>query len=202
MGKLRHGCIKNGAIPDGYNAWNGMIKRCYNPLSRVYRLYGARGITVCDRWRNSLSDFLVDIGPRPSKYHSIDRINNDGNYEPANCRWATQSQQCRNRRNNRTVTHDGVTATITEWAERTGIGYRTLLMRANLGWSPVDILTMPLHGTRHGEGSRNSKLTESDVREIREWKKAGATYSQLAKNYGTSMGAIQYVLLRGWKHVA
>ena len=81
-----------------YHSWKGMINRCTNKNHHKYSSYGARGITVCDRWLNSLDNFIKDMGDRPSLDYSLDRINNDGNYEPSNCRWATRSQQMRNRR--------------------------------------------------------------------------------------------------------
>ncbi|MBC8146887.1 MAG: hypothetical protein H8E98_02745 [Bacteroidetes bacterium] len=86
-----------------YSNWNSMIKRCYNKNNSCYKNYGGRGITVCDRWRDpiqGLKNFIKDMGPKPSNEYSIDRIDNDGNYEPSNCRWATQSEQCQNQRTN------------------------------------------------------------------------------------------------------
>lgn len=80
------------------NAWSNMKTRCYNPNSANYKYYGARGITVCARWLKSFDYFLKDMGPKPTPQHSLDRINVNGNYTPKNCRWATQSQQMRNRR--------------------------------------------------------------------------------------------------------
>lgn len=79
-----------------YNTWQLMKHRCYDPKNNRYYRYGARGITVCQRWLNSFENFLADMGPKPSPEHSIDRINGDGNYEPSNCRWATRSEQRRN----------------------------------------------------------------------------------------------------------
>jgi len=81
-----------------YRSWDGMKRRCYNKNSKDYKYYGPRGIIVCDRWINNFEAFFEDMGLKPSAKHSIDRINNDGNYEPGNCRWATAQQQSINRR--------------------------------------------------------------------------------------------------------
>lgn len=86
-----------GRTPE-YKAWRALRYRCNSPLCASYPGYGGRGISVCDRWQRSFRDFLADMGPRPSPDHSIDRINNDGNYEPGNCRWSTMKEQCANRR--------------------------------------------------------------------------------------------------------
>jgi hypothetical protein len=83
--------------PSEYVAWSGMKQRCFNPKAYGFIYYGARGISVCERWRNNFEAFLADMGLKPSPEHSLDRIDNDGDYEPGNCRWATPKEQQANR---------------------------------------------------------------------------------------------------------
>ena len=94
----KHGCAREGLEPSEYRSWVEMRRRCTNRNSIGYRYYGGRGIAVCERW-SSFENFLADMGKKPTPRHSIDRYpNNDGNYEPGNCRWATAKQQASNRR--------------------------------------------------------------------------------------------------------
>jgi hypothetical protein len=129
-------------IPE-YAIWSGMIRRCRDPRSISYPHYGGRGITVDPVWQN-FQRFLSDMGRRPSALHSIERIDNDGPYAPDNCRWATVSEQARNRRSNTLLTHDDVTMTLTEWAESTGVKASTIHMRLKAGWPVARALTEPL----------------------------------------------------------
>jgi len=101
---------------DEYNIWSRMKARCGNQTDHKFPIYGARGIKVCDRWLHSFEAFYADMGPRPTKKHTIDRINNDGNYEPGNCRWVTNFQQSRNRSTNVNITINGVTRCVVDWA--------------------------------------------------------------------------------------
>lgn len=125
-----------------YATWSRMNARCHNPRSPKYKSYGGRGIVVCGEWRGpgGFNRFLEHVGARPSDEHSIDRIDNDGNYEPGNVRWATRKQQARNTRRNRFLTIDGVTMTMAEWAERTGVSIQTIADRVHRGLTGVRLL--------------------------------------------------------------
>jgi hypothetical protein len=110
----KHGHSVLGRKTPEYTAWCNMLARCRNEDHKQYHAYGGRGIKVCDRWL-SFENFFVDMGMRTSNKHSIDRINNDGNYEPSNCRWATRKEQANNTRRNRFLTYGSTTMTLTEW---------------------------------------------------------------------------------------
>lgn len=125
-----------------YGSWQKLISRCEYEDDRNYKNYGGRWISVCKRWRNSFENFLKDIGPRPSRRHSLDRINNDGNYEPSNVRWATQLQQSRNRRSVRLATIGGVTKTVPEWCEFYGTNHRNVRMRLKGGYSMKEAVSI------------------------------------------------------------
>ena len=130
-----------------YIVWMSLKARCLNPGSPRFADYGGRGITVCARWLgpDGFSNFLADMGPRPSLAHSIDRFpDNDGHYEPGNCRWATRKQQANNKRNNVWIEFRGERRTVTEWAEAVGLPLPAVYQRLNrLGWSVEKALTTP-----------------------------------------------------------
>ena len=104
-----------------YNSWGSMKQRCLNPSNPKYPNYGGRGIRICNQWVNSFENFLSDMGKKPSRFYTLHRINNDGNYEPSNCEWATSKVQGRNTTRSRFVEIDGVRLCVTEWCERLGI---------------------------------------------------------------------------------
>ncbi len=144
---INHGHERNGQASPELMVFRNMHSRCYNPTTESYALYGARGIKVCDRW-GSFQHFLDDMGPRPSPRHSIDRINNDGDYEPGNCRWATNKEQANNTRHNRLLTLDGCTMSMQQWADKIGINRRRIAKRLAKGWTVEDALRRPTHCPR------------------------------------------------------
>jgi hypothetical protein len=123
----------------------GMKNRCEKPSCGAYYKYGARGITVCERWK-AFENFYADMGPKPSPKHTLDRINGTGDYEPGNCRWATPHEQQRNLKNNVRLDFDGQSLTAGEWSERLGINAKTIEARyQRLGWTAEEALTRPLN---------------------------------------------------------
>jgi hypothetical protein len=123
-----------------YVVWVQMRQRCFNPRHHAYADYGGRGVTVCERWADSFENFYADVGPRP-KGKSLDRYpDTNGHYEPCNVRWATQREQCNNKRNNVIVCFEGKTQTIVEWARELQVKPGALYARARKGMSPKEIL--------------------------------------------------------------
>lgn len=132
-----------------YRIWQVMIQRCHLETSKDFGSYGGRGITVCERWRYSFLNFLEDMGTR-EKGMEIERMDNDGNYEPENCEWVTRTTQNRNKRNNRLITVNGQTKTMVEWAEEKGLSVQTISGRLNnYGWSEEDSVMTPARFTSH-----------------------------------------------------
>jgi len=123
-----------------FRIWRGMKRRCSGEKDIRY---AGRGISVCERWKK-YENFLSDMGRRPSEKHSIDRINNDGNYEPANCRWATHEEQMRNRSNSKFATFYGVTKHIEEWSAISGVPGRAIRNRIRSGWGYKQSVWTPL----------------------------------------------------------
>lgn len=117
-----------------YRSWQAMFKRCDNPNSEAYHHYGGRGIGICERWKE-FTNFLADMGHRPSMQHSLDRKDNDGNYEPGNCRWATKEEQARNQRRNHILTMAGRSQCLAAWAKEFSIEPSKLRQRIRRGLS-------------------------------------------------------------------
>lgn len=143
-----HGGTAGGTWSAEYTVWHSMLRRCRRPSCREFSRYGGRGITVCSRWigPGGFDAFLSDMGHRPSPTHSLDRKNNDGNYEPGNCRWATRSEQANNRSTTKTVVFDGETMTIQELANRTGLRRQLIYSRLRNGRTVQEAISMPQKG--------------------------------------------------------
>lgn len=127
-----------------YQIWCDMHYRCKRKKNRDYKRYGGRGIKVCARW-NDIKNFIADMEPTYKKNLTLDRINNDENYSPENCRWATRKEQASNRRNTRLATFRNRTYTLSEWSRIMDIPKPTLFQRINHGWNIERALTEPIH---------------------------------------------------------
>jgi hypothetical protein len=145
---------KKIAVANGvYKIWLGMRDRCYHAYCTGYENYGGRGIRMCVEWFDNPDRFATDMGPRPSPKHTLERNDNDGNYEPENCRWATWTEQANNRRHSaqaKLITFRGETLSMGGWARRIGLSRGVVWARLNQGWSTEDALTVP---PQRGRGS-------------------------------------------------
>ncbi len=200
--KTSHGHALRGRRTPTYLAWASMNARCANSTDPNY---GGRGITVCDRWRESFAAFLEDMGQKPEappgrrRYWSIDRIDNDGNYEPGNCRWATKTEQNRNTRRTIRAEVNGVVVAVADLADAAQINPPTLRKRlAKLG----DINKALNYEFRSdvvyptGQAVHSAKLTLAAVEEIRSAVAAGQRQSPLAERFGVSRSTISAVVKR------
>lgn len=139
-----------GAKPSAtYNTWLDMKKRCIRKWHHDYKWYGGRGIKVCDRWLNDFSAFLADMGEKPAGL-TLDRINNDGNYEPGNCRWATRAEQAANKRRGggmgpgvKVIEFAGEAMSVGDWDKKLGLKQGGIWHRLNNGWPLERALTTP-----------------------------------------------------------
>jgi hypothetical protein len=126
-----------------FKSWDSMKQRCTNPKAPDFARYGGRGVRVCGRWLESFENFLHDMGARPTG-QTLDRVDVNGDYTPENCRWATMSQQQRNKRTSSVAEFGGVTRTYAEWAEITGVNSKAIGERLRRGWAVKDALLVPL----------------------------------------------------------
>lgn len=145
---IKHGKAANGKLDQVYRVWIEMKQRCYNHKNKRYEQYGGRGIKVCGRWLNSFENFAADMGPRPGSgkqgcrsEYSIDRRENDGDYEPGNCYWATRSQQAGNKSTTPLLSHNGKTMSVRSWSKEIGVSYKTLVRRLAANLSIAEALT-------------------------------------------------------------
>jgi hypothetical protein len=178
-----HGNTKHGKFgtPE-YNSWSHMIQRCTNPKNKSYVHYGGRGVSVCEEWLE-FRNFLKDMGPKPGRFHSIDRIDVNGNYEPGNCRWATPEEQARNRRKTKRLDSGEVVASA---IENSGIKRETVKTRVYRGMTIEEALSTPVKEKSSGRGQKyliNGK-----------WQ----TATEICRKYHLSIGTFKARLVSGW----
>jgi len=143
--KTTHGHTKHPL----WHTYKSMIARCHNPKNPHFRNYGARGISVCDRWRMSFDAFVEDVGLRPRGDHQLDRINNDGPYSPQNTRWVIQRENLRNKRTTRRYQSKGQNLTLAEWSSISGVSASAMTKRLRLGWRVDDAIWTPSMSRLH-----------------------------------------------------
>lgn len=162
--------------------WSGIIRRCDNPETEFYYRYGGRGIIICDEWRDFEVFYEWALSNGYGDNLTIDRIDNDGNYEPSNCRWATWKEQANNRSNNHIVTYNGKSQTLSLWAEEVNIPFKALQLRLKNGWSIEKALNTPL-GT---ENSMHHKVEfNGKVQNLAEWsRELGIPYTTITDRVG------------------
>lgn len=190
---LTHGHTHGHVSTITHSTWISMIGRCRYPNVHGYMNYGGRGIRVCERWlgNSGFQNFLADMGERPSRRHSVDRLDVNGNYEPSNCRWATSKEQYRNKRNSHRVTAFGQSKTLVEWQESSGLPRGMIRARIMLGWEPERAISE--------EPGPTKKLTVAVAEEIRKHLAIGETRASLARRYGLSWSAVNDVMTnRRW----
>jgi hypothetical protein len=168
-----------------YRVWTDMKSRCSNPKATQYKWYGALGVTVCDRWRDSFAAFYEDVGPRPGLGYSIERRDVNGNYEPGNVYWATYKEQGRNKRNTIRVTIDDETRPLLDWADAFGLSperaYLELIQRPRIDAAR----------RANGRGRNNARLVVANGQAL--------TISEWAERSGIQRGTIVHRLWAGWE---
>lgn len=175
-----------------YGIWKSMWHRCNNPRNHAFHNYGGRGINLCERW-HTFSNFVEDMDNRPTRHHTIDRIDNNRGYSPENCQWATRKEQGNNTRLNHHLTYQGRTHTITQWAEEFDIPASRVLTRLRAGWDIEDVLFKPpLTPSESAKRAHNPRkrflVFNGESRSISEW----------AKELQMSRIKIVKRLRRGW----
>ncbi len=180
--RIKHG----GSGTPEYAAWAHMKDRCTNPNSNAWDDYGGRGIKVCEQWSGSdgFAQFIIDMGPRPSPEHSLDRKDNEGDYTPDNCCWATREEQQRHKRTSKMIEHNGRTQCLQAWADEYEVGAGVLGARLDMGWTFERAVA---------EAVRYNRLTKEQVIEIKRRHDPGSRRNgavALAEEFGVSYQTI------------
>lgn len=171
-----------------YRIWTDIKQRCCNPKRDAYYRYGGRGIKICDRWKDDYAAFLADMGRAPDPKAQIDRIDNDGDYCPENCRWVSQAENKRNKANTRYVEYQGRRMRVAEWADELGVPVRLLNLRYSRGWAPDEIIS-------------GKRLTAPPPRKTARWiehEGQRKTLTEWAAEIGVPMKKLHGQLSRGW----
>jgi hypothetical protein len=179
-----------------YRAWCNVRDRCENPRSVSYPYYGARGVTVCERWQD-FENFLADMGPRPSSAYSIERDDPFGNYEPGNCSWATIEAQARNKRRILSLVYNGQRLGLKDVTRMTGISYHTLRRRLELGWTDEQTVETPAILGSNQSLREDGPIYSSNVR-IVEYRGQTMPLPDAAALAGLSLDTVSTRLTRGW----
>jgi len=198
-GQLTCGCFKSGqkakhhkSYSSEYNVYRGMIKRCYREKEKGYERYGGRGIKVCDRWldkEKGFQNFYEDMGPKPTPEYSIERRNNEGNYTPENCYWATKLEQGRNKRNNIIIEYNGKSQTLSDWARELGIKRVTLAKRLLIDKWPIEkAFSKEDYRSKKPIRSRQTLTLNEETHSIIEW----------AEKLKINPATIRERIKRGW----
>lgn len=165
--------------------WLSMRNRCNNRNYKQYKDYGGRGIKVCERWSN-FENFLEDMGERPKGFQ-IDRVDNGGDYEPSNCRWATRNTQCSNRRDNHLITYKGKTQNLTQWSKEIGVDRETLFHRVKRGYTPQQTI----EHRRYAILEKYKKYTDADICRVFELFNSGMQRKDIVRELGMSQ-SVEY----------
>lgn len=204
-----HGESKRNSATTEFLAWSGMKGRCYCKTNQKYKDYGGRGIAVCKRWLKSYLSFLSDVGRRPTKGHTLGRINNDGNYEPSNVEWQTPKQQSRNTRSNRIIRIRGMSRPVVEWCEIFGIPAYLVHLRLKYKWPIHMVFDKDISGrpksmwkTKRGEDHPLRLLTEDQAKVAKHCPRTMKAYESLARKFKVSTGCIMSVRIgQSWNHI-
>lgn len=175
---------------DEYRAWRNMRQRCLNPNIPNYHRYGGRGIKICKEW-NNFETFIEDMGKKPSSDRSLERRNNNGNYEPGNCYWADRESQENNKERSIKILYKGETLTLTQWSRRLGLDYELIRTRWRYGWDAVSIFEAPKN-----KYHRERKLTSASRTLTHNGETL--TVAQWAKKLGVSYDVLRARLRYGW----
>lgn len=151
--------VPHSSLPE-YKSWQAMMGRCFREKGKRFKSYGGRGITVCARWK-SFANFYLDMGSRPTPKHSLDRRDNDGNYEPSNCRWATDAEQRANKRNSILVIYNGASVRLMDVPRPTGFTLYHVYGRLKSGWTLDEALTIPIN--RHKKKRRKDRQSKREI---------------------------------------